>query len=747
MNGTIDKDVLERALTLLNDTEVYNEATIQVFANALQKSWLTRQYFSIGKNSVVLPAWVLEQIGPKGNSLHGLAALPVISNSDNRNYFALGSPTSSIEPVVDHRGGIIPKPKSYTLMFGTSVEGQPRYMSEEGDVQIELNDYGYPMVLVTWTIDEDVLTYECVADSDADGNESLAINVVRGFANHPLFVTITPFDQEGLTEISEIEYDARTDEVMIANHPTIYIHEKPVETIVMDIASGHAGRWLNKSLPAETKAECKASLASWGASFPVRSKPEFIIALRGEALDEIDIDDVEFKWEEETEDFPVVQTSDPLVDTMFRNSAIVLRLLMDKEDGVITLGASLQEKVWPQALFPQILALDRLGIDTNDISSILNSSIDSLRDEGIFNDEDRLDAIGSIIYAIAAHYFFTKDAHWLGEKLPTLKRASEIINKSRKKLEESDDPLIQGLVDKGIPPFFQRIFHKRSLYFYHNFWAYQTMKLIGELSDVLGRKGESEKIEKDMEKFFKSITDSMSLNYNKYGFLTAGPYLSEDSLMILNISAFYPLKMFSTEYQSLRDTIQHIWNHYVCNGGLMIFQPWNAYGTYFGLQLMQVFRQLNLPERVLSMINFLIKNRTNDQGWGEGISPNGKSNSVGDSPNGYTAAEFVNGILDLFVDERLGATPVLIKGMPIQWLEAGVEAKQVFMEGGATINVSAKLVGDKLKISFKYTGEKPLIVHLPMDAKSVPPGLEQISTYEYQTDKKEGAFEFLLNRE
>ena len=194
----------------MGDDTPYSQETMDAFVSTIRKGWLTRQYFSRGKHDLVLPAWLLGILGPDGEGRHGIAGIPFLKNSDLRSYIALGSPDSEEEPVIDHRGGIIPVPGSYTVMFGTLINERPFYSSEVGEVRVEMNDEGFPTVTVYWEVSGDSLVYDVYSDRDEDGNEALAITVVRGFANLPLFVSVCPMDQDGITKIPSIEYDSKT---------------------------------------------------------------------------------------------------------------------------------------------------------------------------------------------------------------------------------------------------------------------------------------------------------------------------------------------------------------------------------------------------------------------------------------------------------------------------------------------------------------------------------------------------------
>ncbi|RMG21425.1 MAG: hypothetical protein D6732_27220 [Methanobacteriota archaeon] len=735
------QDYLQRALKIRGKDTIFTPETVRAHKERLLNAWLTRQYILKGKKTLVLPSWAGDQLDPNSPLATSMAEIPIIANQNLRGFIALGDPDSTIEPLVDHRGGIIPKPNSYTLLFGTVVDNSPVYSSESGEVKVELHSDGYPIAFVEWKIDGDVLTYECGVLVDEEGNETLGVNVIRGFADHPLYMSISPFDQDGLTEIETIVYHPKEGLLDISGHPSIFLFSHPVEFLVLPIRQGHAGKWIGKSRSSENSVTCEAKFATWAASFPVRSKPQLNILLKGDLKEEIDTDDIEEKWEDEMENLPRLQTGNDEVDQLYYNSAIVLRLLTDVVNNVVTFGPGSQDVVWPQALYSETKALDRLGFDF--VSDILNNCLDIVKDEEYLSDHEQFDALGSILFSISSHYHFTGDASWLGEKLPILKKITETIAKARvAKSKESTDEFLPP----GFTPFFNKMFQEKHQLFVHNLWAYSAIKETGKLWGILGRKGEQEKMEREAEKIYDSLADVFARNFNEFGVLTAGPDMDENSLIFFNLAAIYPLRAFSKEFKPIADTYEHVWKNYVHQGGLMIHQPWNAYGTYYSMQLAQVCRTYLHFDRVQEIIDFLVKNKTNEQGWAEGISPTFKTGAVGNSPNGYAAAEFVNLILDLFVEETRGSDPILLKGMPTDWLTKGVKLEGLLMENGEMALLEAKLENDILHLKVHYNGPKSLIVFLPSQVKETPSSFEQVGPNEFKTQKKKFDLDFKLHQ-
>ncbi|MHA2276743.1 MAG: hypothetical protein ACXAC2_13295, partial [Candidatus Kariarchaeaceae archaeon] len=350
-----NSEIIKKAnLMFFEDDNSFPSEALEAFSLSIKKGWQTRQYFSKGRHDLVLPAWLLGKIGPDGEGRHGIAGIPVLKNSDLRSYIALGSPDSEEEPVVDHRGGIIPVPGSYTMMFGTLINERPFYSSEIGTVRVELNEEGYPLVSVYWELEDgDTMVYDLFSDCDENENELLTVSVVRGFSDHQLFVTICPMDQDGITEIKSIDYDNKELILTLDELPKIKISKPPIRVVTTQIVNGHAGRQINHAQYVSNTATCKAGLASWAAAFPVRESPTFIIPLSGNSvteLEELDMDDVEEKWEETMNSIPTIETSSDRVDQLYKSSASVLRLLADVNKALITVGPSQQEKIWIPAL-------------------------------------------------------------------------------------------------------------------------------------------------------------------------------------------------------------------------------------------------------------------------------------------------------------------------------------------------------------------------------------------------------------
>ncbi len=751
-NESIDSDIIDRAnLMFFEGDDSFPAESKKAFNSSIKKGWLTRQYFSKGRHDLVLPAWLLGKIGPDGEGRHGISGIPVLKNSDLRSYTALGSPDSEEEPVVDHRGGIIPVPGSYTLMFGTLINDRPFYSSEIGKVNIELNEDGYPIVSVYWELEDgDTMVYDLFSDCDENENEMLTVSVVRGFSDHQLFVTICPMDQDGITEISSIDYDPKSLILTIDKLPQIKISKPPIRVVTTPVVKGHAGRQINRASAVSNTVVCPAKLGSWAAAFPVRESPTFIIQLSGnniQELEELDMDDVEYKWQEVMENVPKISSSNQKVDQLYHASASVLRLLADGKKSIITVGPSMQEKIWLPALPFQICALNRLGFAETISRPILDNVYQVIDTNGLATQTKQWDSQGAIILAIANYFYHTNDINWLGEKYSGLKRISDWLSRQRKRTDKEDDRYSsKGLLAKGNLSWYDPIYWKNDYFYSHNFWCAGGLKILMNLAEHLGRHGEAEKFEIELEKFKQDIDDSITNTFlNEY--LPAGPLQRDNAGMIFNLYALYPLSLYLPEFQPLSNTVKWLLDNYVHDGGLLIDQPWNAFGTYHATLLAQACRYLDLNNDVLSIIEFLVSNITNSQGWAEGISPLSRKGSVGDSPSGFTAAEWVNLILDLFAEQKFNNPPILLKGMPIEWLKSGIQANDLILYFESHMDVEAKLNNDILMIKWDYKTNTDLIPHLylPFPLKSPDQSIVTIASKEIILPSKSGKLELQLN--
>ncbi|MFV2014017.1 MAG: hypothetical protein ACC656_01190, partial [Candidatus Heimdallarchaeota archaeon] len=746
-----DSEIIKQAnLMFFEDDNSFPEETVQAFNSSIRKGWFTRQYFSKGRHDLVLPAWLLGKIGPDGEGRHGIAGIPVLKNSDLRSYIALGSPDSEEEPVVDHRGGIIPIPNSYTMMFGTLLNDRAFYSSEIGSVKVELHEDGYPIVSVYWQLEDgDTMVYDLYSDCDENGNEMLIVSVVRGFSDHQLFVTICPMDQDGVTQLSSIVYDTKELVLTIDDLPKIKISKPPIRTVTSPIVNGHAGRQVNQAAYASSEAFCKAGFASWAAAFPVRESPTFIIELSGNnisELEELDMDDVEEKWEESMAVIPQVSTSSEKVDQLYKSSASVLRLLADVNKSIITVGPSQQERIWLPALPFQIMALDRLGFSEPIARSILDNVYNLIDSSGLAIKNKQWDGQGALIMAFAQHFYFTYDIDWLGDKFSGLKRISDWLSRQRKRTEKEDPAtLTKGLLPKGNLSWFDPIYWKNDYFYSHNFWCAGGLNFLTNLAGHLGRHGESEKFQIELEKYKQDLDDSISAIFTN-NYLPTGPSQRDNAGMIFNLYAFYPLSLYLAEFQPLAKTVHWLLDNYVHEGGLLIDEPWNAFGTYHAILLAQACRHLELNTDVLSIINFLVDNITNPQGWAEGISPLSRKGSVGDSPSGFTAAEWVNLILDLFAQQHLDASPHLLKGMPILWLKNGVSATGLNLLFNSKLDLKVKLDGSTLNVEWNFQSEREDLPHLflPYPLASTSSSLEQVASKEIILPSKSGQLQIPL---
>ncbi len=728
---------------IFNKDDPFPPIYYETLEKIIRKGYSTRLYFSRGKHNLVLPAWLLGLLGPEGKGRRGIAGLPLLINTDLRSYYALGSPDSEEEPVIDHRGGIIPIPGSYTLLFGTIIDGRPIYSSEKGEVSVELHEEGYPLVTVTWEIAGDILLFNVFADNE-DDNEAMVINVVRGFSNHQLLISLCPIDQEGLTTVESLDYDNKHNILNVKDLPNIFISETPIQSIVTPLKDGHAGKLINSTKDISYSCTCEAKAASWVASFPVRANPDIVIPLDKDVV-EYDLnnapdgDDIEDKWEEILDEFPLISTSNEDVDFLYKTSGLVSRLLSDVKGETITIGPSLQEEMWLPSLVFQAKLLDRFGF-YDIVKRVLDNILSKVDSNGLIAKGNQWDAQGALVQAVLHHYQYSGDKEWIGSKYSILKRIGDWVSRQIKKGDDAEG-LVTGLLPPGTPSWFNPLYWEISYYYSNNFWSLSIFKNLAIIAKELGKHGDSEKFMNEFDHYKDSIENSVSQVCEETIFLPASPFMRDSSEMIFVLNAFYPLNLYNSTYQPIINSINHLWKNYVIDGGLLIDQPWNSYASYHSILLAQVTRYIDQTEKVEEIINFLISHTTNKQGWAEGISPQTSMGSVGDSPSGFAAAEFCNLIQDIFVEQYWEEAPVFLKGMPRSWLEKGVEAKRIRLFHGTLVDIKAKLDGNIL--SFEWNIENASTDLHPMlylkNPKIISKDTRQISNFLFELSSNKGS--------
>ena len=738
----LNDTTLEVAKKLFSITDPYDTRTIATFNETINKTWLTKQYFSLGRNSLVLPAWLMEQLGPFGKNQSSFASTSGIGNTNSRNYLMLGSPSSNYGPIVDHKGGVVPKANSYTIVIGAIINDTPVFTTEQGKVSVILHSQGFPIITVKWEIANDSLIYECCATQIEKNQETLGINVLKGFTKFPLIVTLTPFDQNGLTQISSISWNERDRTVTPEGHPKIQCSLSPINSLILPAKSGHAGKKIAQQDFLNDTTPCASHAPSWAASFAVRSTPSLVVNLEGDEFEEPDSEDIEDEWKKVSKTIPKIKTTNTSADQMFRNSVITLHLLANTDLNELFVAPGVQEKTWLPAFVFQAQALDRVGLGKKYVRPILNRLIKKVKEDGYPDLNDQWDIQGSLILAIVNHYFHHRENNWLGEHYNFIRKVIDYLLKATKK--RKSDKLLDGLMPTGNLPFINPIYWRRDYYFVHNFWVLFCLRMGGILAEICGRKNETERLIDIETQFFQTLLNLIIESNNDTPYLTSGPFQQENATLIYNLYGFYPLEIFPPNFQPLNKTLEHIIKHYFFDGGFMVYQPWNAFGSYLSMQLAQMLRYYNKFDFIPDIIDFLLKNRTTPQGWAEGINSSLGTGSVGDCPNGVAAGEWINLLLDLFVEERFGKDPVLLKGMPKKWLKNGVVAQGLHLENSSKLNLNAKLTRNKLVLKYKYTGTKVLYVSIPQNVKSLV-GASSAAASLYALKKKSGTATFILS--
>ena len=140
---------------------------------------------------------------------------------------------------------------------------------------------------------------------------------------------------------------------------------------------------------------------------------------------------------------------------------------------------------------------------------------------GLATKTQQFDAQGALCLAIAHHFYVTNDLQWLGDKFSALKRIGEwvIRQRKRKEAENPSSPLLKGLLPKGHASLYNPLYWKTEYFYSHNFWAAGVLQINADLAKALGRHGEVERFEAELEKYKQHLDDSITQVMNSYDFL------------------------------------------------------------------------------------------------------------------------------------------------------------------------------------------------------------------------------------
>jgi hypothetical protein len=629
-------------------------------------------------------------------------------NTNYRDWSAFGGIDCFSEGIVTKKGLVVPIIDGYGLLVGVLTKNQVKYLSRDGDNQQELLDGHLPIIVNSWTINEQQYQ-QTVYGGKTGNNEFGVLHFVKKKQNDKtnLLLSIRPFNQEGVSLIKSITFRQKDHAVMINKEFAFQLSELPEKIAVgnyfQDGDSAKKVLELAQSYDPEQELTINCPVGVANMTFLFSNKLEKVEVYFKMAKGPIQVpptlEKIKASWKNKLALAPIIDTGNEEVNRLFYANLANLLLLVDP--GTITPGPTEYHRFWCRDAAYLINALDKMGY-CQYAEEALEQFIKRQTKEGFYySHEGEYDSNGEGIWVLAEHAKFTSDLFWLEKQFESISKAADWLITTRKREKEptyeEDRAVIKGL----LPPGFSAE-HLGPCDYFHwdNFWGVAGLREAKSVAYLL-EKESYEKLDAEYQSYRSDLLASLSKMYDKHSYLPVGPYREGDSAMIANLCASHPTRVLDANDSILSETTDFIYQQFTHKGGFFHEVAWNCYGSYLTMHLAQAFLEQNKETKVAEIINWLTDHTSCTQGWAEGISPQTLNGGMGDSPHGWASADWIHLIRNMFAYETADKKLKLFSGFPIQLLQKGVRAEGMDTHFGK-LDLQAKIVNKTFTIKIDH---------------------------------------------
>ncbi|MHA1306488.1 MAG: hypothetical protein ACTSO7_11955 [Candidatus Heimdallarchaeota archaeon] len=699
------KEIITATTNLGKGTIEVPKEIKEIEAMIYSRGKLNAQFFRGNSKNYLLPDWVVKMLSPASEGSVSLGHSSWFINTNYRDWSAFGGLDCYSEGIVTKSGMVVPNIDGYGIISGMQIRGEPYFITRDGKNQQQLLEGYLPVIINNWDI-EGAKIKQTVFGGKANKSEigSLQITKDKEKPNDKIMFTIRPFNQEGVSLIHSITYKPNNKTITINNEEVIKISAKPVR-ITMANFNGYGDSAVkfnelasqidgNKNLTIE----CSVGFANMTFAFAEEiTELNVYFKMADQPLStSLTLEKEIESWEEKLSQALSLKTGIKEIDQLFKTSIVNLLLLVDPD--TITPGPTEYHRFWCRDAAFMINALDLLGYHEY-AENALTQFIKRQKENGFYySHEGEFDSNGEGIWALTEHFKFTQDISWLRKNFSSIEKAAQWIITTRKaektEAQVGKEELVKGLLPPG---FSAEHLGPCDFFYWDNFWGVAGLRDAAFCAEQLNSQ-KTKNLNQEYESYLTDLLKSLEDAYKIKEYLPVGPYRESDSAMIANLSAYHPTKVLAATNEMMKNTANHIWNHYSYKGGFFHEVAWNCFGTYLTMHLANVFAAQNDQKKVSEIINWLVKNQTCSMGWAEGISPQTYDGGMGDSPHGWASADWIHLLRNLFVRETKDGSIALLSGMPFSWFTNGVKVENLKTHYGE-ISFSAKIINDVLKIN------------------------------------------------
>ncbi len=634
--------------------------------------------FAIQENlNWVMPFWVVRQYDPLSP---GYVPSSVLStNMCYRQWTAIGALGSTREPIIDPAGLLTPLFDEWSVDFWFAKEEKLTVPARLDNSVKQYLVNNLPIVVTTYDDNDTNVTIENFASSEKGIDTIYSSYYIENLESHPvelsLFLSIRPYNPEGISLIEKIDYQPREQSFYVNDSAALVLPQKPDRIFCSNLRTGDCSDEAFSEI-SNLKSECRSGLANGFAQYKIKLKPGEVYKLislapsiklkRNEHYPARVINhhvrdtrnQVIAGWQVALKDAMELSFPYQKIVNHFNSNKAHLYLFIDGT--TITPGPYTYHTMWFRDAAYTVTALDKMNF-SEEAGRILQNYPNKQRDDGYFLSQDgEWDSNGQAIWTMMEHFKYTNDQTFLERVYPSIQRGISWIERNRQK-------------DTGLlpPGYSAEHFGPNDTFYWDNFWALAGIRAGAHAAEILQRPTEKKKYLTFFHKYYNDVFTVISAGNPKfpYPLIGSSPSRFEDSAIIGSISALYPLRLVEPRDLRMTGTLRFIRTRFMLNHAFLHRLVHSGLNVYLTAQIAHCYLYRR-SSRMIPILEWMLEHITHTGTYPEAIHPRTLSGCMGDGHHGWAAADLLHLIRDIaFFEEgdTLVITPVTFR----RWFENG----------------------------------------------------------------------------
>jgi hypothetical protein len=700
---------------------------IPIGAHLAARGWINNKFFPSNRDWI-LPHWAERQFDPDDPAFIPRGFNLYTINYTHRDWTMIGNLARPREAIVDPRGLVTPWFDGWSLDVWLEVDGKLFVPPRLDDAQVEQSLHeNLPFVITTFRAGDLRVRLEAFCAEEDDEREWVieqvtVANPTAARRRVTLYVSVRPFNPEGVSLVKEIEYrschserseesrssragtlrSARGDRcaALFVNGALGALLPKPDAIACSDFENGDVALGL-PSLNGKTRAQSAAGLATGVAAHYLElaaGESKRLTVLMPMEREERDADDPDSLaplsslrssnelcvktisiWREKLAHGMRVRLPDEKLQNAFEANKAFLLLLHDGDS--ITPGPFTYHQFWFRDAAYMLNALDKLGYH-DETRAVIEKFPRRLQKDGYLSaTEGEWDSNGAAIWTMVENARLSGDRGLLVKDYWSLLRMASWINSKRRQTADRR-PQTRAPHHGLLPPGPSAEHLGPSDYFYwDDFWGLAGLREAARAAEWLGQTDDAGKLRANFESFRADIDVSLAAAATHLGrvAMPASPYRRLDAAIIGSLAALYPLRLFEPNDPRIVDTIAALREVAWMEDAYFNHVGHSAFGTYLSLHVAQCYLFQRKAE-AWKIIRWVLRHASPTFTWAEGLHPRTRRGGMGDGHHGLAAADFLLAVRNALLFEE-GEHLVITPALPEDWT---LENSIVKVEDAAT---------------------------------------------------------------